>query len=106
MFNVSMDLDMANGTRGHTVDILMKEGESRQEELDICDCSIRARWAGTSFLSVAPLTRRYRSQDNSCPSHLHMLSPISCPGSNEHFREEVVQPQRLDHATKIKMDAF
>ena len=40
-FNVSTDLDMANGAWGHIVDIVLDvRGRRQLEELMACDCSI------------------------------------------------------------------
>ena len=54
MFNVSMDLDMMNRMGGHVVDIVLDERERKhwKEELNIYDCSICVRWAGTRRSSV------------------------------------------------------
>ena len=102
-FNVAMDLDLANGARGHIVDIVLNEREEAPNErthymrlryppLYVLVSMNRTKANAlegleAGVLPVAPLTRtfvvtmpnqkRCRFLDNNFPSHLPMHSPTT-----------------------------
>ena len=59
-FNMAMDLDLANGARGHIVDIVLDEREEAPDERTHC---MRLQYLPLYMLAgvlpVAPLTRTF-----------------------------------------------
>ena len=62
VFNVSTELDIANGVRGNTVEIALEGEEASVRTLIIGDCSICVRWVGIRRPSCGATSGRCPAQ--------------------------------------------